>query len=154
MCDHSSPRAGRVAAYHPPLPLPPLPPSPPRPTYLLRGSCTATLSCHCVGDATSEASNLILQLRRERERERKGGGREGENVRALRQKKKKQRPARVIVIHAGDPDTDVARVACQRRRRRRRRRRRSPPRRSETVACASSFTGNSPRRSSLKSRGS
>lgn len=74
MCDHSSPRARRVLPVPPPV-LPrlpsPRPPSPPRPTYLLYGSCTATLSCHCVGDATSEASNLIIQLRRERERERK-----------------------------------------------------------------------------------
>lgn len=75
MCDHSSPRARRVPLAPSPPVLPrlpsPRPPFSPRPTYLLYGSCTATLSCHCVGDATSEASNLILQLRRERETEKK-----------------------------------------------------------------------------------
>lgn len=76
MCDHSSPRARRVPPGRSSLPVPPVLPRllfpgrrSPRPTYLLYGSCTATLSCHCVGDATSEASNLILQLRRERKRE-------------------------------------------------------------------------------------
>lgn len=101
-----SPRARRVP---PPPPLPPVFPSSlhlsrapafvlplpaaassPRPTYLL-GSCTATLSCHCVGDATSEASNLILQLRGEGKRKRAESERERVCVCALRRKKKKEK---------------------------------------------------------------
>jgi len=136
MCDHSSPRARRAAS---PLsralalPLPPPPPSSPRPTYLLRGSCTATLSCHCVGDATSEASNLILQLRRARE---SGEERESVYVRACTLPgEKKKRSARPCAS-----DTPVVRIPTwpcvvhQQRPRRRRRRRRHCPRRGEAVA--------------------
>lgn len=128
MCDHSSPRAraayllllspspvfpsslhlSRAPAFALPLPAAA---SSPRPTYLL-GSCTATLSCHCVGDATSEASNLILQLRGEGKRKRAESERERVCVCALRRKKKKKKKKRSArdsrVIRRWSPDTDVA----------------------------------------------